>query len=149
MKITFFGHSDFRSTDELQARALNLIYSIAKGRGVEFLLGEYGGFDSFAYRVASLYKEENPCTALTFVTPYIDTDYNKLQDSLTFRRFDSVVYPELERVPRRFAISQRNRWMIRESDAVIAYVAHGFGGAYRAYSYALSKKKPVYNLAEI
>ena len=57
--------------------------------------------------------------------------------------YDSTVYPPLESVPRRFAISRRNEWMVSESDVVVAYVIRGFGGAPRTLDYARRKKKPI------
>ena len=35
----------------------------------------------------------------------------------------------IERVPKRFAISWRNNWMLENSDYVVAYVTHSWGGA--------------------
>lgn len=36
---------------------------------------------------------------------------------------------KIENVHPRYAISWRNKWMIRESDMVIAYITHSWGGA--------------------
>ena len=41
--------------------------------------------------------------------------------------YDSTVYPPLENVPHRFAISHRNRWMVENADVVVAYVLHDWG----------------------
>lgn len=35
----------------------------------------------------------------------------------------------IERVPKRFAISWRNNWMLEHSDYVVACVTHSWGGA--------------------
>lgn len=147
MKITFFGHSDFyagNKYDKYKEKALALLESIAADSDVEFLLGEYGGFDSFAYTVAAEFAKSHPKARLTHVLAYIKPK----EDYSPFRRFDSTVYPEIETVPKRFAIIHRNRWMANEADAVIAYVAHGWGGAYQAYKYALGRGKRVFNLYE-
>ena len=59
------------------------------------------------------------------------------------------MYPEgLESVPRRFAISWRNKWMVGESDTVICYIAHSWGGAAQFVELAERKKKTVINLAK-
>lgn len=63
-------------------------------------------------------------------------------------RFDLTVYPELENVPPKYAISHRNRWMVEEADFIVAYVKHEYGGAYTMYRYAKRKGKVAYNIAE-
>jgi len=51
------------------------------------------------------------------VLAYLPTEKNKY-DNLT-----NTIYPEgLETVPKRFAISWRNKWMIEQSDIVVTYV---------------------------
>ena len=57
--------------------------------------------------------------------------------------YDSTVYPPLETVPRRFAISHRNRWMVETSDVVVAYVLHDWGGAAATLRCAKQKKKQI------
>ena len=46
-------------------------------------------------------------------------------------------------VPRRFAISYRNRWMVESADVVVAYVLHDWGGAAKTLRYAKQKKKQI------
>ena len=57
--------------------------------------------------------------------------------------YDGTVYPPLESVPRRFAISRRNEWMVQESDTVVAYVTHGWGGAAKTLDYARRKNRRI------
>ena len=57
--------------------------------------------------------------------------------------YDETVYPPLESVPKRYAISRRNEWMVRESDIVVAYVIRGFGGAAKTLEFAQRKKKRI------
>lgn len=53
------------------------------------------------------------------------------------------VFPEgIELVPKRFAISFRNRFMVEQSDTVIAYVVSPCGGAAKFTDLALKKEKP-------
>lgn len=76
---------------------------------------------------------------LVLVTPYLHTQYES-------EKYDRILYPRLENVPLRFAISQRNRWMVRQAAVVIAYVTHSWGGAYQTYRYAKFQGKMIYNL---
>lgn len=64
--------------------------------------------------------------------------------------YTDTVYPNgLEVVPRRFAISHRNRWMVEQADIVVAYITHTWGGAVQAVDYAKRKHIEVVNLADI
>lgn len=60
--------------------------------------------------------------------------YLKARQDISY--YDSTVYPPLETVPRRFAISQRNRWMVEATDVVVAYVLCDWGGAATTLQYA-------------
>ena len=63
--------------------------------------------------------------------------------------YDEIIYPELESVPFRFAISKRNEWMAEHSDLVIAYVCVDFGGAYAFFKHAIRCNKEVVNNAKL
>lgn len=58
-----------------------------------------------------------------------------------------IIYPELDNVPLRFAISKRNKWMVEQADIVIAYITHTYGGAYATYRHAKKKNKEIYNIS--
>lgn len=83
------------------------------------------------------------CTVLAYmpgIKSEFDTGYEKLE----------TLYPDgLEKVPKRFAIDWRNKWMVQQSDYVISYVCHSFGGAAKYMELAKRKKKIVYNLANL
>ena len=49
----------------------------------------------------------------------------------------------------RYAISWRNKWMIRESDVVITYITHSWGGAVQFAEIAKKKRKRIINVAEM
>lgn len=60
-----------------------------------------------------------------------------------------TVLPEgVEIGPPRFAIDRRNRWMVRQADAVIAYVTRDWGGAARYSAMARRKGVTLINLGE-
>ena len=63
--------------------------------------------------------------------------------------YDEIILPaELINVHYKAAIPLRNRWMVNQSDFVIAYVSRRFGGAYTTYQYAQKLGKPIINLAD-
>ena len=73
--------------------------------------------------------------------PYLDRTFNE-------GLYDDSTYPPLEEVPRRYAISRRNEWMVDQADVVVAYVDHGWGGAAKTLEYAKRKNKRIINIAE-
>ena len=148
MRITFFGHADFSESDAIRERLVKLLRERASGVDVEFLFGGYGGFDRFAYGVA---KDFIGCSSskLVFVTPYITEEYSKNHLSYQKTRFDSIIYPEIENKPKRFAITYRNRYMVECADIVIAFVKRTRGGAYTALKYAQKMGKDIYNIVDL
>lgn len=141
MVITFFGHSDYLSSEEDEKAIMDILYNTVEGKECEFLLGGYGTFDGFAKRCCLKYKEVNPNVKLTLVLPYLDREY-------FLDGYDDSVYPPVESVPKRFAIAARNAWMVEKADIVIAYVFH-CGGAKTALEIAKRKNKIIYNVADI
>lgn len=144
MIVAFCGHSTYVSNSEDEKKMLQILEQRIGNKPTEFFLGEYGNFDHFAYICAKKYKEKHPCVKLIFITPYLTEKSSSIWKK---DRFDLVIYPELEHVPPRYAISHRNRWIVEQADIIIAYITHEYGGAYAMYRYAKRKEKEIYNLA--
>lgn len=145
MIVAFCGHSEYVERKNDEKRILDIFYKVVGDEECEFFLGEYGRFDAFAYSCAKKYKQRNKKAKLVFISPYPLGHKRYSKDELA-SRFDLVIYPELEHVPNRFAISHRNRWIVDKADVIIAYVNHSYGGAYAMYSYAKRKSKEIYKL---
>ena len=63
--------------------------------------------------------------------------------------YTDTIYPDgLEDAPPKFAVCERNDWMIDNSDAVICYVVNNFGGAYTYTEKARRKGKRIINIAD-
>lgn len=107
----------------------------------DFLLGGYGGFDQYAASVVRELKQSYPHIRSTLVLSYLDRKVDAT-------KYDCTTYPPLEKVPKRFAISKRNEWMVNEADTVVAYVTHDWGGAATTLAYARRKKKEIISYAE-
>ena len=143
MTITFCGHADFCGNSGFE-EAIASILREKKPDGV--FIGGYGAFDRFAYNCAKKYKKtEAPLLRIYFVTPYLDVNHKKgLSD---FFECDEIIYPHIENVPQRFAISYRNEWMVDNADCLISFVERSFGGAYKTFKYAEKRKKEIINIA--
>ena len=142
MIVTFVGHSNFSDKEKLN---VGILEEIIKDNDVEFFLGGYGDFDGHALDTAIKYKEKHENAKITFVTPYIYKNYYLICGIK--KKVDEIIYPELEKVPKKLAIIKRNEWMVEKADVVIAYVKYSFGGARTAYDYAVRKNKKIINLA--
>lgn len=147
MVVAFIGHSQLVFTDKLY-KILNdkLIKILIENKSVEFYLGDYGEFDSVCLSILRNLKNKYPNVKTIFVTPYISSNYYKLENAKYL--YDETVYPPIENTPLKFAISKRNEWMIDNCDLLICYVKNSYGGAYRAFRRAVNKKIPHINLAE-
>ena len=141
MIITFCGHSKLYNTDIIKDRLTRELRSLSAQGTHTFYLGGYGDFDLLAANVLHELKPEYPELESILILPYPD---RQVDVSL----YDGTIYPPLENVPKRYAISHRNRWMVDQADMVIAYVDHDWGGAEKTLAMARKKKLPVINLAE-
>jgi len=139
--ITFCGHSKFYNTDIIKDRLTRELRSLSAQGTHTFYLGGYGDFDLLAANVLQELKPEYPELESILILPYPDRPADA-------DLYDNAIYPPLENVPKRYAISHRNKWMIEQADMVIACVDHDWGGAAKSLAMARKKKLPVINLAE-
>ena len=134
MVCTFFGHRDASESLAIELRKV-LIELLETGNVDAFYVGNSGNFDRLVSRVLSELSSEYSfiCRVVLAYLPEHEIDYN----------FETI-YPEgLENVPKRFAISYRNNWMIERSDIVVTYVERNYGGAYQFKVIAEKKGKKV------
>jgi uncharacterized phage-like protein YoqJ len=148
MIITFCGHSHFQKTKEYEEKIHSVLENIVGKQSAYMYLGGYGEFDEFAYECCKNFKKTHNAVSLVFITPYITMEYQKNRLEYEKNKYDIILYPEIENKPLRFAISYRNKWMVDKSDYVICAIEHTWGGAYKTYRYAMTKKKNVINILE-
>jgi uncharacterized phage-like protein YoqJ len=138
--VTFCGHGDFYGDEDVKRWLRETVETLILRGADDFLLGGYGGFDACAASVVWAFKKKYPTIRSTLVLPYLDR-------TVDASKYDGTLYPPLENVPRRYAISRRNEYMVNEADIVVAYVTHGWGGAATTLAYAKRKKKEIINYA--
>ncbi len=148
MNISFFGHSSFISTPEIEKRFLRILEENTAGREATLYFGGYGNFDEFALASAKKIKAKNGARHI-FVTPYITESYQKNHLSYIRESYDEILYPPIESVPYRFAISARNKWLVENSDLIICCINRTFGGAYAAFQHARRCGKEIINIGTI
>lgn len=139
--VTFCGHGEFYGEEAVVRWLRETVEDLIRRGADDFLLGGYGGFDACAASVVWELKKKYPAIRSTLVLPYLDR-------AVDASKYDGTLYPPLEKVPRRFAISKRNEYMVNEADVVVAYVTHGWGGAATTLAYAKRKKKEIISYEE-
>lgn len=140
MTVTFFGHRDTPST--VKSVLKDTLTDLIENKGADlFYLGKQGCFDRYATSVLKELQPIYPHIKFFIVLAYLPVSDND--------NCFNTVFPEgIETVPKKFAISYRNRWMIDQSDTVVVYVTHSFGGAAQFAELAIKKKKAVINISQ-
>lgn len=139
MICTFFGHSN--APDNIYPVLEKTIAEVMeKYPGIEFYVGHNGHFDGMARTALKKLSAR-----YTVVLAYIPGKSDKV-----LYRDEETIYPEgLETAPKRFAISYRNKWLVNNSDMVIAYICHTASRAAEFVKSAEHRGKPVINIADI
>lgn len=141
MTVTFFGHKDTPKEIEPTLRTI-LIYLIENKNVTVFYVGNNGNFDTMVRRQLENLSQTYTIT-YNIVLAYLPTKKSEYND------YTNTIYPEgIETVPKRFAISYRNKWMVEQSDIVITYVARTYGGAWQFKAMAERQEKTVIELSE-
>lgn len=145
MTCTFFGHSCF--SGKLKYKIKGAITNLILNHNVDtFYVGNHGNFDTYTISVLKELKEQYPQIKYYIVYAYLPTpDRRDIIDASTVIMFDGF-----EKVPRKYAISYRNKWMIEKSDFVISYITceNTTGGAAQFAELAKRKDKTVINIAK-
>ncbi len=144
MTCTFFGHRD--APNEIKEVLKETIIDLIENKNVDmFYVGNHGVFDSMVTNVLKGLTLKYQNIEYKTVLAYLPTEKNEFD----YTDYSCTVYPEgIEKTPKRFAISYRNKWMINNSDFVITYVNRIVGGAAQFKELAEKKGKAVINIAE-
>ena len=140
---TFFGHRDCPSS--IKPKLRKVLIDLIENHAVDmFYVGQQGAFDSMVRSVlkelVSLYPHINYAVVL-------DRMPSK-RDEFDTRDYSDTMLPEgIETVHPHFAISWRNKWMINQSDYVVTYITHSWGGAAQFAEMAERQSKEVIRLA--
>ncbi len=133
MKSCFFiGHREV-STEILTTLTEAVERHIAQFGVTEFIVGNYGSFDHMAAKVVIAAKAQHPEIKLSMLLPCHPSEYPIDCPS----GFDNTFYPPgMEKVPRKLAIVQANRYMVDHVDYLIAYAWHPASNTRNLLEYA-------------
>ena len=138
MTVTFCGHRRCPDSAELRAWLTNCVETLIAEGADRFYLGGYGDFDRISASVVWGLKERHPNIESVLVLAYLGREINA-------DKYDRTMYPPIESAPMRFAITYRNRWLVDNSDALVAYVLLDSGGAAETRRYARNSGKRIIN----
>ena len=122
---TFFGHRDCPSS--IKPKLHDVIINLIEKEHVDlFYVGNHGAFDAMVRTQLRELEQIYPNIRYAVVLAYLPQKSNESDP----QDFSDTIFPEgIEAVSKRFAISWRNRWMLRQADYVVTYVTHSWGGA--------------------
>ena len=141
MTVTFFGHKD--TPKEIEATLRTTLIDLIENKNVTvFYVGNNGNFDTMVRRQLEALSQTYHIT-YSVVLAYLPGKKSEYDD------FTNTLLPEgIETIPKRFAISYRNKWMVEQSDVVVTYVTHSLGGAAQFKAMAERQGKTVIELSE-
>lgn len=142
---TFFGHRDCPETIKPKIHAA--VVDLIENHGVTmFYVGNQGNFDHMVRSVLKEVTTAYPEVGYAVVLAYMPSDKspNFLED------FSDTMLPEgIEKVPKRYAILWRNKWMVTHADYVMTYITHSYGGAAKFQELAKKMSKSIYLLGNL
>lgn len=139
-----FGHAD--TSPDVQPLVEEAAERLYLENGIRiFVVGSRGSFDRMAAAAVRKLKKTYQDASLQLLLAYHPAERPvDLPEG-----FDSSYYPPLEGVPRRYAITRANRYMISQADAALCYVCH-VGNARNLLEYA-RRRGDIYieNIAQV
>ena len=136
----FFGHKD--TTEDVQPALHATIEDLITEHGVEvFYVGHQGAFDAYVRSALRQFSGKYPHIRYAVVLAYMPGKHNEYDDFS-----DTMLSEGIEEVHPRYALDWRNRWMLRESQYIVCYIHHRWGGAAKYVQMALRQGKTVINL---
>lgn len=136
MRCFFVGHRDASSSvlEKLRAEVERHICQLGV---TDFVVGQYGAFDHMAANAVAAAKRTHPEITLGILLAYHPAE----RDVCPVTEYDYTVYPpEMERMPKRFAIIRADQYMIKNSDYLITYAWKRGSNAYKLLEYAQKQK---------
>ena len=126
-RVSMIGHR-FIQDLSIEEKMYDLLKEILRTKKyVEFYLGRNGDFDILAAsvikRLQKNYRDDN--SEIILVLPYLVKDCEYYENY-----YDQIIIPnELYGVHPRAAITERNRWLVTNTDILVAYARKKSGGS--------------------
>ena len=140
---TFFGHHDCPSS--IKPKLREVLSDLIENHAVDmFYVGQQGAFDGIVHSVLKELASAYPQIRYAVVLERLP----QKRDEFDIRDYSDTMLPAgIETVHPRFAISWRNKWMLKQSDYVVTYITHSWGGAAQFAEMAKKQGKTTINLS--
>lgn len=137
---TFFGHRD--TPKKIEPILQSTLKDLIENKNVDcFYVGNQGNFDIMVRHNLKSLKILYPHISCSVVFAY-------KSDRRLFDDYLESIYPnELKNIFPKYAIIERNNWMISKSDYAVTYVKNSVGGAARFKRVSEQNGLTVINLA--
>lgn len=146
IRVSFIGHRELYNQRQIETRLEEILIKLVEEKEyVEFYVGRNGDFDILvASTIKRIQKDYGKCNScLILVLPYSVKDIEYYENY-----YDEIQIPVSYKTHYKHAITERNQWLIDNSDLLIAYVENDFGGAFDCVNYAIKKEKIIINLVK-
>ncbi len=142
---TFFGHRNV--TKDIEPILYSTLVDLIENKNVNvFYVGNQGGFDYIVRKNLKTLKVDYPHIDYAVVLAYMPST----NDKRVYYDCDDTIYPEeMEKIHPKYAIIERNKWMINVSEYVVTYVKCSIGGAAQFKRLAENMGRTVINLADL
>lgn len=139
---TFFGHRE--CPDSVKPKLKDVLIELHTNYGVDlFYVGNQGRFDAIVRSTLRELRKEYPSIKYAVVLAYLP---EKQSDCDAYS--DTMLPEGIEYIYPRYTLSWRNNWMLHESNFVVTYIVHSWGGAAKYATKAMRKGKNVINIAD-
>ena len=145
----FAGHRDIYD-NSVADKISETVITLIENEGVKtFWVGNYGDFDRCSAAAVRNLKKLYPGIKLELIIPYPTKEMERYIVYYN-SKYDSILMADIpETTPARLRIRNANRYMVDNSDYLICYVRHSWGGAAQTMEYAEKKKNiRIINLAK-
>ena len=125
-RVSMIGHRIVEDFD-IEEKLYDLFCNMLRTKEyVEFYLGRNGDLDIMAAivikRLQKNFRDDN--SVMILVLPYPVKNYEYYEDYYD----EIIISDELHRVYPKVAITERNRWMVANTDILVAYIRNECGG---------------------
>lgn len=136
----FFGHKD--TPENVKPALYSAIKELITEHSVStFYVGNQGSFDAYVRSALRQLQEKYPHIRYAVVLAYMPGQQDEYED------YSDTMLPEgIEEVHPRYALDWRNRWLLRESQYIVCYIHHKWGGAAKYVQMGQRQGKTVINL---
>ena len=147
---SLFGHRQFSVSQAKKEDVKKEIVRLIENEGVNvFYLGGKGIFDEFCATYIFELKKKYPHIKSFLIIAYLNEKMSEYDEDRIKKIYNGTIYPDIEKVPLKFAILKRNEWMINRSSLCLFYLNWSWGGAYKTFEVAKRKHKRYINLGDL